>query len=563
MPESPLPFPKDSAAQGGLASPLPGGTLVAHLTIERVLNDGPHAIVYLARDTATATAVALMEYFPRALALRQPDGSVRARQAGDAIALSVGREAFVQDANTLQQIDHPGLVRVLGSLQAHRTVYRAMTLVDGPTLEHHVLARGSPATVGDVTRLLDALLDALQALHAAGVVHANVRPDQILLGPGGRPVLLGMGSAAAEIAGHEAGPWAAPEQSTQSRHDRSNSATDLYQLAATIWFAATGQVPPALRDRIAQPDNWQPLEALDQLELGSGDTQQMRQQLGLALSAALALLPSARPQRVADMKHLLHPVSKASAFEGIGPAPLWVGVVPDRETQWDVIEASPVAAAAAHRRPPAPSVAATDVHARPVHTRAAAGPAARQPGHQRLILAGVAALAVVAGALAWWHWRESDVASTPPTPRPVATSREAEVIAAPVAAPPVPTVPGAETPSVATMTAAPVVRAPADAPASAVAPAAALPTLAAMPSAAPTRVAAPSLEPVPATASPPRVGAASPPRSQQTAAVSSPRSQCASKTQFALLYCLQEQCSKAALRNHAQCQELRRSGDIQ
>ena len=108
MATTPLPFPHKSTGSVGPVAPLPEGAVVAHLTIERALHEGLHNVVYLARDP-DGEALALMEYFPRALALRQPDGSVRARQAGDAIALSVGREAFVLEANTLERIQHPGM----------------------------------------------------------------------------------------------------------------------------------------------------------------------------------------------------------------------------------------------------------------------------------------------------------------------------------------------------------------------------------------------------------------------------------------------------------------------
>src|SRR5512134_3369276 len=105
MTVTPLPFPNE-AATDPVATALPTGATVAHLTIESVLHEGPQAIVYRARDLAApqVPALALMEYFPRALALRQPDGSLRARQASDAIALSVGREAFVLEAHALERV---------------------------------------------------------------------------------------------------------------------------------------------------------------------------------------------------------------------------------------------------------------------------------------------------------------------------------------------------------------------------------------------------------------------------------------------------------------------------
>lgn len=575
MATTPLPFPQEPTGSVGPAAPLPTGTAVAHLTIERVLHEGLHAVVYLARDPS-GQELALMEYFPRALALRQPDGSVRARQAGDAIALSVGREAFVLEANTLERIEHPGLVRVLGSLQAHRTVYRAMTFIDGPTLERHISAHGNAATAGAAVRLLDQLLDALDALHRAGVVHGCVRPDQILMAAGERPVLLGMGSASAEIAGHEAGPWSAPEQAAMSRHDRINSATDLYMAAATAWCYATGDSPPALRDRLAHPDDWDPAAALADLPEGADDAPGTRARLAAALSAALALLPAERPQRVADLRRLLHPGAASAPFEPAGTVPLWVGAMPDRDAQWEVFEKQ----VAYGRQPQAaeeavPSEPATDVQARRPRVNADERPDAEAVPLKRPAIRWWWVLPVMAlGGLAatgLWVMRED--------------SRLPSMTV--VADPPPPAVDLAASPSVATSstaasmpTLAPTVEAPAavvSPPTGMAAPATRTATPSPVPAAAPPvavtvpppppALSAEAAAPREALGTPPARAPAPPPVAPvpkpRPAAPLSPRAACGNRSQFALLYCLQDQCSKPALRNHPQCNELRRAGDIQ
>jgi hypothetical protein len=571
---TPLPFPQEPTGSVGPAAPLPPGTAVAHLTVERVLHEGLHNVVYLARDP-NDQALALMEYFPRALALRQPDGSVRARQAGDAIALSVGREAFVLDANTLERIDHPGLVRVLGSLQAHRTVYRAMGYIDGPTLEHHIATRGPAASAGAALRLLDQLLDALDALHRAGVVHGRVRPDQILMAGGERPVLLGMGSAGAEIAGHDAGPWDAPEQAAMSRHDRINSATDLYMAAATAWSYATGDVPPPLRERIAAPEAWDPAVALADLPEGSDEAPGTRERLVLALKAALALLPSARPQRVADLRRLLHPGAPAAPFESSGAAPLWVGAMPDRESQWEVLEKarsddreavdapapsaiSAVAVEVLPRQPRAPFAAERDEE---VQFREAVGPdAGPARRHPALWILPLIALLLVGAGLGWWLLSDAPVpafgttANPPaggdgPAPLPQA-AREVVAPVAPVDAAASSPVPGPAAPPPAPSVAAEE----APAPASVVPPAARPPTPAPARRAAATEVGrSPSASP----AAPARPAARRPP--QEGASTAAP---CNDPRQVAYRYCMQAQCAKPMWRNHPQCNEARRSGVI-
>ena len=93
-----------------------------------------------------------------------------ARQAGAAIALSVVCDAFVQDARALAVVDHPGVIKVFGVINANRTVYRLMPYIDAQTLEEQRLERADAPTVGGLVRLYDKLLDALEALPQAGFV---------------------------------------------------------------------------------------------------------------------------------------------------------------------------------------------------------------------------------------------------------------------------------------------------------------------------------------------------------------------------------------------------------
>jgi serine/threonine protein kinase len=620
MTVTPLPLPNE-AATDPVATALPAGATVAHLTIESVLHEGPHAIVYRARDVSApqVPALALMEYFPRALALRQPDGSLRARQASDAIALSVGREAFVLEAHALERVLHPGVVRVVGSLQANRTVYRAMELVQGRTLERFVRDRDTPPSVGEVTALLDALLDALQALHGAGILHGQVRPDQVLMTDERRPILLGMGSAAAEIAHHAVGPWSAPEQPALSRHDRITSATDIYLAAATVWYFATGEQPPSQRERLEHPEYWDPAASLAKLPDADGDAPGLKRRLCVALAAALALEPTERPQRVADLRHLLSPGIAAAPQAHNPTTPRWVGAMPDRDMQW----LGPAAAAPSSRASTGPRLHVPA--ARPLRAPVDEGPLpldpalAAQAAHDddqmvprrraapaRSRAGWVLLLPLLAagGAVAWWLQRERldlppaaidgiterAAALPPPAAPPAASSAVAAAPAAAAATPPppvttpAPTVtapaptgadnpaptPAAVQPPVAA-TPAPVAAAPSPEVATTTAPVEAAPapapaTVATVPATAP--VTAPTPEPPPPAAPPPeRPAAAAParPSAQRRAAApipTAPRELCAGRSQFSLVYCLQEVCSRPNLRYHAQCIELRRNGDI-
>jgi non-specific serine/threonine protein kinase len=622
MTTAPLPFPHTPSAQVGPVVPLPAGVRIDRFVTEGTLHQGPHGFAYRAREAGHQQALVLLECFPRALAIRQPDGAVRARQAGDAIALSVVCEAFVQDARALAAVDHPGVVKVFGVINANRTVYRVMPFIDGQTLEEQRIERPEAPTVGGLVRLYDKLLDALEALHRAGFVHGLVQPDQILMRhDDNAPVLLGMDGVAIELGEVTMSPWAAPEQQQSLRFERVNASADLYMLAATMVFAATGAAPPRAEERLAG-DTWDPTPALAAVPLGGGDAPALRDALIQAVTASLALAAPARPQRADDVRHILHPGSSGGFVASTGPAPLWVGEVPDRDSQWETLEGmsgpvplrsesetqmvfDPADVARAEAMPrgvPGDPVVAPAARA----TRRAEGANVVSPG-RRATDAGRSSsriprrawLAFGGGMLMlfvvlWWsqHEGSADVptgiappATTPrtppvaaapvatPTPAPPTAAIPAPVVqdSAPTPAPPpmVSVVPATAPPSPSVALAAPA--APTPVPAAVVASPPAPPAkVAAPPPRAPVAAPAPkAAAPKAAAAKPPAKPTAKPAPPTRTAKPAAPaqrtaaaESLCGNRTQFSYLYCMQDACARAAQRNNAQCAALRRNGDI-
>ncbi len=597
---TPLPFPQVASTPVGPVVPLPVGVRIDRFVVEQVLHQGPHGFAYRVRESGHHQPLVLLECFPRALAIRQPDGAVRARQAGDAIALSVVCEAFVQDARALAVIDHPGVVKVFGVINANRTVYRLMPFIEAQTLEEQRLERADAPTVGGLVRLYDKLLDAIEALHKAGFVHGLVQPDQILMkADDNAPVLLGMDGVAMELGEMTMSPWAALEQQQSTRYERINASADLYMLAATMCFAATGAAPPRAEERLASAE-WDPAALLADVPLGGGDSPALRDAFVQAIVASLALAAPARPQRANDVRHILHPQGHGAFVATTGPAPLWVGEVPDRDSQWETLEGmsgpvplrdnvdTQIVMEPFEPSPPAePRVVRSPVRAEPTLDAAAmagrrAADVVARPKRRGVTMAVVAAVATAIVALVWWSQKPpSNLAlpASPPAPvvvMPAAapttaqvTPRPASAVAvAPITSPSAreePVRPAAPAVEVKTETAAPPVVTTAAEPAAPVATAAtavAAPNIAAAPKAA---VKAP-VKAVPKTAAPKAVAKRSD-KPVVAASKATPRpvaaeGLCGNRTQFAYLYCMQEQCTRAAQRNNPQCAALRRSGEL-
>jgi eukaryotic-like serine/threonine-protein kinase len=212
--------PDEAAALGDVPSVVAG-----RYELGSVLGAGSSAVVHRARDLRRGVEVAIKCF--------RPGGSERdLRQQRQEMAL-------------LARLDHPGLVRLHDGGLVDDCPFVVTDLVEGPTLAERI-ATGPPLAPGAVRRLGAQLADALAYVHAAGIVHRDVKPANVLLGNGGRPRLADFGIArtleatAATADGCVVGTAAylAPEQ---VRGEFVAPATDVYALGLVLLEALTGR----------------------------------------------------------------------------------------------------------------------------------------------------------------------------------------------------------------------------------------------------------------------------------------------------------------------------------
>jgi hypothetical protein len=233
---------------------LAAGERWAEFEIERVLCETATSIVYLATDHALEVQVAVKEYMPLQLAWRDAAGQVHPAVGRPTDAWEAGRRAFIGEARLLARTDHPALMRVLRLWEAQGTACCVMPYLPGKRL---IDARESPEWLppeAQVLQMLDALLGALANFHAvAGAAHGGVRPSNILVRPGGTPVLLGPGQASRATASDlveslmaRLEPSFAPPELSVSIGDHAPGPwSDLYALAAVMRWWMTGAAPPS------------------------------------------------------------------------------------------------------------------------------------------------------------------------------------------------------------------------------------------------------------------------------------------------------------------------------
>ena len=337
------------------AAPLPIGSQIEAHSVLQVLSEGPNGFVYLTRDAAHGATRVLKEFMPRSRMLRLSDGSVRPCDVSDSIATSVARIAFMNEANTLAAFQHPALVRVLGVIPAHRTLYRVMPLVDGVSLEQHCRTRAEAPSLAWLQGVVEGLLQALQVLHERRLGHGAVWPAQVMVRESGQPLLLGFASVARELDAASPTPWQSPGAAHLTRHAPPLPADDLPALAETVFFAATGLQAPTLQQR-SEGAPFDLRQVVGSLADGTGDTQQRRRGLLLALEAGFAASREARPQSVAEFRRLMtgDVPARGGRHE---PTPRWVGEMPERDkTEVDLLIPQP--APLADDLPPTPRPAA-------------------------------------------------------------------------------------------------------------------------------------------------------------------------------------------------------------
>jgi Protein kinase domain len=378
-----------TAASTPVNAALPSGSRVGGYTIDSLIAAGEFGFVYLAVDSVLLSKVAIKEYFPQAYCTRVEGGEVRARRsaaAADLASMEAGRRAFVEEARLLARLKHPGLVHVLGAFEAHQTAYRVMPYHDGSTLAEQ---RASWVETPDdewLRGLLLNLLEPLEALHAANLVHGHVHPGQVILLEGERPVLLGFGTVPRALHQPMDHAYAPVEQSAIGGQLSRGAWTDIYSLAATAWFAATGRAPVASVDRsvgaafdIAGPIR----EVLNSIP----GREAQCEVLASAMVRALETLPSARPQTDVEFRaalgvQVVPPARRPPAMAPLPPAPAPASTPASASAPAPTPAPMPAPApasapAAAAARATAPSAApAPGAAPRP----ASAQPAARTPG---------------------------------------------------------------------------------------------------------------------------------------------------------------------------------------
>lgn len=279
------------------------GTRLNDFEITGVLGEGGFGIVYLAFDHSLQRTVAIKEYMPGALAGRTSDASVVVRAERHKKTFDAGLKSFINEARLLAQFDHPSLVHVYRFWEENKTAYMVMRYYDGQTLKDIVNTRPEVITEDWLKAMIKQILEALDTLYRAKILHRDISPDNIIVQKNGDAVLLDFGSARQIIGDMTQGitvilkPGYAPvEQYSDDCEMEQGPWTDIYALAAVIYFTMIKSSPPISVARVVK-DTLAPLQG----RISSGFTEQFL----IAVDRSLAIQPQDRPQSVDEFRQSL------------------------------------------------------------------------------------------------------------------------------------------------------------------------------------------------------------------------------------------------------------------
>ena len=278
---------------------LPYGYLLnGHYVVGKVLGQGGFGITYIGFDLNLGLKVAIKEYFPSGqvsrFAAMGPALQWRDGEQADKLR-ATGMESFLREARKMAKVDGiPEIVRVRESFLENNTAYIVMDYIEGRTLLS-VLKEKGPMPWEQAKEIFLPAISAMEKVHREGIVHRDLSPDNLMLTDKGVRILdlgaakdlsSGSGASSAQVA---KGGFSPIEQYTQ--RGGSGPWSDVYAMAATIYYTLTGVLPPNAIDRMEEDlINW---KLLSQRGVPSG--------LIPALQKAMNVTVKGRTQSMAEL----------------------------------------------------------------------------------------------------------------------------------------------------------------------------------------------------------------------------------------------------------------------
>ena len=232
------------------------GATLRHETyrIERVLGQGGFGITYLATDMTLDRLVAIKEFFPKDYCDRAGDTShITLGTSSSSEFVSRLKAKFLKEARNIAKFDHPGIIRIHAAFEENNTAYYVMDYIVGESLSDKV-KRNGPLREEVAKRYISEVAKALEYVHEKRINHLDVKPANIMVRESDdTPILIDFGlSKQYDTDGNQTSTtptgishgYAPLEQYNDGGVKDFSPQTDIYSLAATLFYLVTGVTPP-------------------------------------------------------------------------------------------------------------------------------------------------------------------------------------------------------------------------------------------------------------------------------------------------------------------------------
>ncbi len=287
----------------------PGTILDGKYLVGEMLGQGGFGITYIGFDLLLEQKVAIKEYYPMSTGMVSRENSTTVVWSSAVMqksGMEKGFDSFLKEARKMAKLGGiPGVVGVKSVFIQNETAYIVMDFIEGETLLKK-LQREGPMDYGTCISLMTPIMQALSEVHKHGIIHRDISPDNIMVQSDGKLILLDLGAAKdLDIQGKDGNV-----QSSQmvAKHGFSpveqygqagkiGPWTDVYAMAATIYYCCTGVLPPSATDRMIEDT----LTCRPRLTKEEFDV----------LAFCMNVLPQKRPQNMdALLQIVTHPAGK-------------------------------------------------------------------------------------------------------------------------------------------------------------------------------------------------------------------------------------------------------------
>ena len=266
--------------------------------IGKAFCENSEAITYIAWDTAADEAVHIKEYYPKGIAVRNPDKTVSVL-SGNEFVFNEGLMDYLEINKKLIATELPSLIAVNTVFEENGTVYAVTPVISGITLQSFLERNGGSLRWEQARPLFLPLIDTVKGMHEMGIIHGGISPETIMVGRDGKLRLTGIciprfRRASSDSFAELYSGYAAAEQ--YGKLDATVGAySDVYAISATLFRVIIGVTPPSAESRLTS----------DSLSIPARFADELPRQVLVAIANGMQLEPKNRTDSIDTFRNEL------------------------------------------------------------------------------------------------------------------------------------------------------------------------------------------------------------------------------------------------------------------